>query len=356
MTIKQHSTSNELPHHGGKLIEFSLRYQRPIEQWVDLSTGVSPHHYPIPEIPASVWNRLPEDDDGLITAAQTYYQSDALLPVAGSQAAIQSLPHMIAKTQPTLTHILLPHTGYKEHQHAWQQYAEQSIQAVIFDFYRHKPTIEQLKTADVVVVINPNNPTALSVPPSEVLTWLDYIRDHSTLVIDEAFVDCTPELSVLPSFPTGVPDNLIVLRSVGKFFGLAGIRAGFCFASPLRLNILKQHLGPWTLSGPTRYVTTHALLNSHWQKENRQRLHEEAERMDQLLQQYFGQMAGSTKITSQILFHRVEISDSASWHHQLAKLGVFTRHCDENDALRFGLPANESQWQALTRALEQLKE
>jgi cobalamin biosynthetic protein CobC len=78
--------------------------------------------------------------------------------------------------------------------------------------------------------------------------------------------------------------------------------------------------------------------------------------MNQLLQLHFGQMAGSVKITSQILFHRVEISDSASWHHQLAKLGVFTRHCDENDALRFGLPANESQWQALTRALEQLKE
>ena len=106
MTIKQ--PSNELPHHGGKLIEFSLRYQRPIDQWVDLSTGVSPHHYPIPEIPASVWNRLPEDDDGLITAAQTYYQSNLLLPVAGSQAAIQALPNAISQTQSKIAQVLLP--------------------------------------------------------------------------------------------------------------------------------------------------------------------------------------------------------------------------------------------------------
>ena len=78
--------------HGGRLRRAAQRYGIPLDDWLDLSTGINPHAYPVPAVPASAWHRLPEDDDGLETAAAAYYGSAALLPVAGSQPAIQSLP------------------------------------------------------------------------------------------------------------------------------------------------------------------------------------------------------------------------------------------------------------------------
>ena len=119
-------------HHGGKLLECSARFGIPVEDWLDLSTGVSPYIYPLRDIPTNVWNRLPEDEDGLIEAAQRYYQSRHLLPIAGSQAGIQLLPsllceHLALTKVPTLPtygikplRVLLPKVGYKEHQQEWQ--------------------------------------------------------------------------------------------------------------------------------------------------------------------------------------------------------------------------------------------
>ena len=84
--------------HGGRLLRAAHRLGIPADQWLDLSTGVSPWPWPVPPVPASAWHRLPEDEDGLLEAARAYYGTDALLPVAGSQAAIQALPLLRYRT------------------------------------------------------------------------------------------------------------------------------------------------------------------------------------------------------------------------------------------------------------------
>lgn len=102
-------------HHGGRLREAAARYGIPLEQWLDLSTGINPQGWPVPAVPAAAWSRLPEDEDGLEAAARAYYGADHLLPVAGSQAAILALPRL---RPPSRVWILSP--TYAEHAAAWQ--------------------------------------------------------------------------------------------------------------------------------------------------------------------------------------------------------------------------------------------
>ncbi len=337
------------PHHGGKLRQASEKHQIPLNDWLDLSTGVSPYCYPIPAIPNSVWNRLPEDEDGLQAAAASYYQHSNLLPVAGSQAAIQVLPQVLSQSLSIGT-VLLPSVGYKEHQHAWQTYQRNSHQPVTIRFYQNQPSEAQLKSADVVVVINPNNPSATLHPAETLFGWRKQMSSEAVLIVDEAFIDATQQESLLPHLPTPIPTNTIVLRSVGKFFGLAGARVGFCFTHPQHLKKMSQKLGPWTLSGPSRYVVQHALNNREWQVQTRETLHLSSQRLHDLLSRYF------EHVCPQILFQRVELSNATKCHQTLAKQGVFTRLCDEKDAIRFGLPHQEADWKKLETTLNQIKD
>ena len=81
--------------HGGRLHAAAQRYGIAVADWLDLSTGIAPYGWPLPPIPADAWQRLPEQDDGLEALARDYYGAAALLPVAGSQAAIQALPRLL---------------------------------------------------------------------------------------------------------------------------------------------------------------------------------------------------------------------------------------------------------------------
>ncbi|MEF1292080.1 aminotransferase class I/II-fold pyridoxal phosphate-dependent enzyme, partial [Vibrio sp. M260118] len=199
-------------------------------------------------------------------------------------------------------------------------------------------------------VINPNNPSATLHPAETLLGWRKQMSNEAVLIVDEAFIDSTPQHSLLPHLPNPTPTNTLVLRSVGKFFGLAGARVGFCFAHPQHLKKMSQNLGPWTLPGPSRYVVQHALSNWEWQVQTRETLHLRSQRLHGLLSKYF------EHVYPQILFQRVELSDATKWHHALATQGVFTRLCDEKDAIRFGLPHQEVDWKKLESALNQIKD
>ena len=322
--------------HGGRLLEAAQHYQIPVSEWLDLSTGINPNGYPIPAIPDSIWQRLPEDQDDLISAAQEYYQCQSILAVAGSQAAIQSLP--LLRPSGT-TGIATP--SYAEHAYAWEKAGHKTlnIQAHEIDQY-----INQL---DTLVLVNPNNPTAHTFTQKQCLKWLENLNQRQGwLIIDEAFIDCTPELSL--SMLTAIK-GLIILRSVGKFFGLAGLRAGFVLAEPCVLNPLNELLGPWTLSNPSRYVCAYALLDKAWQVETRQQLQQQSQRLNTLLNHYQLSPTGSTH-----LFQWVQTEKATQIHQLLAQQAVFTRFFNQPASLRFGLPAQEPEWQHLESALQQI--
>jgi len=319
--------------HGGHLIEAAKKYNIPIQQWVDLSTGINPNGWPIPPIPAECWQRLPESSDGLVEAAKKYYQCESILAVAGSQAAIQTLPLLRKKSK---VGVLAP--AYAEHAYSWKKAGHEVIEL-------SETTINtRLHEVDVLILINPNNPTAQKFSKSELLDWHQQLSQRNGwLIIDEAFIDSTPQYS-LSSYP--VHDGLIILRSIGKFFGLAGIRCGFVIANHHIIKQLDELLGPWTISNPSRYIATAALLDLNWQKKNQVELRQQSKRLALLLQNNSFEMSSQTD-----LFHWVRTENAKYIHHSLAQQGILTRLFHNPLSLRFGLPKSEAQWIHLNQVL-----
>lgn len=320
--------------HGGRLRKAALEYGIAETEWLDLSTGLAPWPFPVPEIPLRAWARLPEIDDGLEQAACEYYVAAHLLPVAGSQMAIQLLPRLrrIGKVG-----VLSP--CYAEHAEAWRRsgYIVREVLEQEVDFY--------IDNLDVLVVVNPNNPTGLSLPPSRLLGWHTKMAQRGGwLVVDEAFMDNTPELSLAP-FAHQV--GLIVLRSFGKFFGLAGVRLGFVLAERKLLRLLAEQVGPWAVSGPTRVIGQACLLDTDGHVRQRLRTEEASERLRQLLEKYGFEAQGGCALFQWVVTDRAE-----QLHEFMARRGILLRLFIHTGSLRFGLPADDADWRRLEQAFD----
>ncbi len=322
--------------HGGQLHRAAQIFSIPTEQWLDLSTGINPHGYPIPAIPAACWLRLPEADDGLIEAARQYYQCEQLLTCAGSQAAIALLPQLRKKS---VVGVLSP--AYSEHAYNWQQ-AGHSLLTLTPD------TIDaHLHQLEVLIIINPNNPTGIHFSRPQLLHWHERLqRKNGWLIVDEAFIDADPANSLTALSPRS---GLIILRSLGKFFGLAGLRCGFIITENQLLSLIEEKLGLWSLSHPSRYVATAALLDTAWQQQTRCALPKHSERLRQLLSEHFLPPTGSNA-----LFQWITTPHAEKIYAQLARQGILVRLFNQPPSLRFGLPQNQTQWQRLQHALQRL--
>lgn len=337
--------------HGGNLAAARARYGEPAGGWLDLSTGITPHGYPIPPIPPDAWLRLPEDD-GLEALAAAHYgvnDAKAVLAVAGSQAAIRTLPALLPRSRVGVAQV-----GYSEYAPAFARAGhdvtalpEAAFLGALPDDVRH------------LVVVNPNNPTARVLSASTLRDW--HARLHArggTLIVDEAFIEALEDGPTLAPL-AGTP-GLVVLRSIGKFYGLAGARIGFVLGAPDLLAALRDALGHWTVNGPARTVVRAALTDTAWRTTNRTRLQCEGTRLHTLLNCH------GLPNTATPLFAWAPTSRSPSLHAQLARLGIWTRLFDvpgqghgmhpTHDVLgiRFGLPPDETGWQRLGDALASL--
>lgn len=317
--------------HGGNLTLASEKYGIPLGDWLDLSTGINPDNYPVTEVPAVVWQRLPDDNDDLIKAACGYYGCQSLLPTAGSQAALKVLPKLRSVCK-----VAMLNPMYREHAHAWQRegHAVSTFTSL---------TDASVVQADVVLLCNPNNPTARLFTPAELLDLHNNLRRRGGwLVVDEAFMDATPEYSIAQHAHL---DGLFVLRSLGKFFGLAGARVGFLLAEDSQLARVHEELGPWTLTGASRLVAKQALLDTAWQQKMRLALFHNSQRLAVLLSDHhLAPQAGTA------LFQYVPTLQALQWQHHLASHGIWVRLFTETPALRFGLPPDVG-WKKLESVL-----
>ncbi|MET0617713.1 MAG: threonine-phosphate decarboxylase CobD [Luteibacter sp.] len=322
--------------HGGRLARAAAAHGLPRERWLDLSTGISPHAYPVPSVPASAWHRLPEDDDGLLDVARAYYGAEHLLAVAGSQAAIAALPRLRARAR---VGVIAP--GYAEHAHAWRAQGHDVATGGADEL------VASADAFDVIVLIHPNNPGGDRFTRETLLSLHGRLAARGGwLVVDEAFIDTRPHESLCADAREG----LIVLRSVGKFFGLAGARAGFVFAWPALLETLRETLGPWTLGGPSRHVLKAALADRAWQRDTVARLHRDGTRLADLLTAQGLMPSGGCEF-----FQYCRHDDAARVHHALATRGILTRYFDDPPALRFGLPGDDAGFQRLASALAEIR-
>ena len=319
--------------HGGAIAAAAHSFGIPASDWLDLSTGISPLSFPVPPLPAQTWHSLP--DAAAVTRLQTvaaaYYCAPGpacVLPVAGTQAAIQWLPRILGPAQDTA--ILAP--TYAEHARAWIA-AGHRVHLVA----RAEDVPAVCRT---VVIVNPNNPDGRVLTPAQLLA----LAEHRCVVVDEAFADGMPEVSVAGRCERA---PLIVLRSVGKFFGLAGLRLGFVIAEPALIGRLAEAQGPWAVSGPALAIGIEALADSRWIATARDTLASVARRLDRLLA-----AAGLAVIGGTDLFRLVADADAAALFEHLARTGILVRpFTDQPHWLRFGLPGDDASFARLEAAL-----
>ncbi|BBL70521.1 threonine-phosphate decarboxylase CobD [Methylogaea oryzae] len=319
--------------HGGGLLRAARETGIAPQQWLDLSTGINPNGWPVPAFPPDVWRRLPESGDGLMAAAAAYYGTEHLLAVSGSQAAIQLLPALrpagrVGLVTPT----------YAEHGAAWRRAGHRLLELA------PEAIDAAVDGLDVLLLVHPNNPTGQRYPLEQLRAWRERLaRRGGWLVVDEAFMDATPLFSLAAD--CGDP-GLVVLRSVGKFFGLAGIRLGFVAAWPALLQSMDECLGPWAVNGPARWAGALALADRDWQSPMRDELAAASRRLAALLTAAGLPPAGGTA-----LFQWAPAPDAERRHAALKRQAVLARLFQEPSALRFGLPATEGEWARLERAL-----
>jgi len=253
------------PLHGGDLVAASDFFGVALEEWIDLSTGMNPEPYPVEKLSESAFYQLPYLSSDFLAASNSYYQTESLLAVSGTQSAIQALPQVLPQKR-----ILIPQVGYQEHFKHWHK-SEAEI-----TFYPSLNKQEACEFVDQalkdnagqhVLVINPNNPSGLMFEKDTLLRWASSMEAGAYLIVDEAFIDLEPEASLTN---LELPSNIIILRSFGKFFGLPGIRLGYVAAEEKVLSALEEVLGLWQVNGPAQDLAIKALNDTVWQLQARE--------------------------------------------------------------------------------------
>lgn len=317
--------------HGGNLAGAIDRFGGTPAQWIDLSTGINRQPYKVPEISAGAWADLPTvtATQRLVTAARRAYNTKAaLVALAGAQSAIQLVPLL---SKPGRAVIMSP--TYNEH--------AASLRAVGWQV-EEAHSLSALEGADLAVVVNPNNPDGKVYEPAALLSLLPRV---GRLIVDESFGDAYPVLSLAPQAGQA---GLVVLRSFGKFYGLAGMRLGFALGHEADIEAMAQLAGPWPVCGPALEIGACALADTAWAQATTTRLMSEIPRMDALAAK-----AGWTVVGGTCLFRLYDTKDATQAQSQLARHHIWSRIFPYSARwIRLGMPGNETEWSRLEAACQ----
>ncbi len=304
--------------HGGGLDAAISKYGGTRADWLDLSTGINPVPYPTPTLPADAWTALPDSAAfaRLTGYARSFWnvpEGAAILPAAGASAIIAALPRLIEAGK-----VAIPGPTYNEHGAA----------------FRAAGWALDDDGMDAIVAVHPNNPDGI--------LWREDDLSAPLTVIDESFCDVMPEASLIR---LANRKGTVVLKSFGKFWGLAGARLGFAIGDPEIIGQLAELLGPWNVSGPAIAIGSEALADPQWADETRARLTADAAKLDTLMGTQGAPLVGGTT-----LFRLYEVADAKAAQDHLAQQHIWSRTFPYADKwLRLGLPAPE-RWDQLEAA------
>ncbi len=306
--------------HGGGIDAAAERFGGQRAGWLDLSTGINRVPYPVARLPASAWRDLPDAAAmlALERAARAFWdvpEGAALLAAPGASSLIARIPAL-----GTPARVSIPAPTYNEHARA---------------FLAAGWTLTE-GPATAHVLVHPNNPDGR--------LWRAADANAALIVIDESFGDVAAEHSLIR---LATRPGTVVLKSFGKFWGLAGARLGFAIGDPALIGGLARMLGPWPVSGPALALGTAALADRAWADRARQRLARDAARLDRMMRSTGAGLVGGTT-----LFRLYEVSDAALWQDHLARHHIWTRRFPYSDRwLRLGLPGPRGEWQRLRDAM-----
>lgn len=324
--------------HGGDLSAAMERFGGEPDDWLDLSTGINPHAYPLPDLSSpDIWTRLPgqvEMDRLLTQARQVYRVPDnlGLVAAGGTQALISLLPNVLPKGD-----VALAVPTYPSHAEAWTRAGRTPSEL--------SSVYALPANARIVIVVNPNNPDGRLVDVKSLLEIARTLKERGGyLVLDEAFSEVIPGSSILPHI---TDEPIVVLRSFGKFFGLAGVRLGF-LAGPQDITAqVAAHLDSWCVSGPALRIGTQALADTTWQDNMVRQLSDEMADLTICLAENMLTVFGGTP-----LYALAATRDAAGLHTALARQHIWTRIFDYAPTwIRIGLPGSKENMERLSAAL-----
>ncbi|WP_380054796.1 aminotransferase class I/II-fold pyridoxal phosphate-dependent enzyme [Falsihalocynthiibacter sp. SS001] len=307
--------------HGGGIDAAIAQFGGTRDEWLDLSTGINPMPYTLPTFSQMDWATLPDKEQfkRLEHAARAFWNippEAAVLAGPGASAFIARIPHLSVTRG--AVHII--DETYNEHAAA----------------FRAAGWCVELGGKNASVTVHPNNPTASFVTESD-------IPQTPLTIIDESFCDIAPDQSHIAK---AAEAGTIILKSFGKFWGLAGLRLGFAIGDPALIAELRETLGPWQVSGPALATGIAALSDHNWAQETRARLRLDAQRMDDLMA-----AAGAKPKAGTTLFQIYEVDNAQQWQERFASHKILTRIFPYSDKwLRLGLPASD-RWPQLEAAL-----
>ena len=305
--------------HGGGIDAAIAHYGGTRESWLDLSTGINPNAYPMPKLPHDAWTALPDQAafTRLYDLARRFWnvpEEAAIIGATGASAIIAALPRVI----PTGA-VSVPGPTYNEHGAA---------------FAAAGWTLGQ-DPSHAIVAVHPNNPDGR--------IWQAEDLTSPFVIIDESFCDVMPEASLIH---LSKRPGTVVLKSFGKFWGLAGLRLGFAIGDPDIIQKLTDILGPWQISGPALAIGAKAFADPQWASETRACLTGDTARLDRLVTATGAKLVGGTT-----LFRLYDVGDAAAMQDRLARHHIWSRTFPYADNwLRLGLPASD-RWDQLEAAL-----
>lgn len=305
--------------HGGGLDAAIKRWGGTRTDWLDLSTGINPTPYPLPEFKAHSWGALPDKaaERALLEAARKFWNvpdEAEILAAPGASSLIARMPMLFEHGT-----VDIPKPTYNEHAAA---FAAQGW--------------NESTSSQVRVLVHPNNPTGQ--------LWSRDDLNAPVIVIDESFCDVTPDHSMISE--AGKPGR-IILKSFGKFWGLAGLRLGFLIAEPKIIAKMRDMIGPWAVSGPALDVGTRALLDHDWAEETRINLRKDAARLDGLMTKATAELEGGCD-----LFRLYKVDNAQNWHDRFAEHKILTRIFPYSDTfIRLGFPPQNG-WEQLINCLD----
>ncbi len=314
---------NPVRDHGGGLDAAIAQYGGTRADWIDLSTGINPIPYPVPQLSGDIWTALPDQGAvrALEAAARDFWMvpdDAALLAAPGASSLIAGIPHLLPAGR-----VQIAQRSYNEHEAAFRGAGWQITS----------------DNAEARVIVHPNNPTGMMWSGQD-----EHPGDRTLLVIDESFCDIALGNTHVRELTT--QPGVIILKSLGKFWGLAGLRLGFAIGDKMMIGRLKEKLGPWPVSGPALAVGRAALEDMQWANSTRQRLAVDVARMDATVQ-----MKGTELIGGTALFRLYQVDNALKWQEKLARGKVWSRVFPYDQKwLRLGLPPAD-RWGQLEAAL-----
>lgn len=312
--------------HGGGVDAAAARWGGARADWLDLSTGINPVPFPLPALAPQVWNALPDSGAAtrLTAAARAFWgvpAGAALLAAPGASALIARAPSLRS-----IGRVAIPGPTYNEHARAFRAAGWQ---------------VAESGPCTARVVVHPNNPDGRIWTPD---TATEGLEPGGLLIIDESFCDIAPGATLIA---LATRPGTLVLKSFGKFWGLAGLRLGFAIGDPALIDRLALWLGPWPVSGPALATGAAALQGHDWADATRQRLAADARRLDHLMTRAGAGVAGGCD-----LFRLYDTPDAAAWADRLGRARILARTFPYSDRwLRLGLPGTPAAWDRLADAL-----